>query len=97
MSSFNKKMSDKIVAGGAPAIIGFIVAALLILFFYPWIAFWLCYFEGWIAKLLIGNYLVEGFAILGITVPIAKIPLIAGLFGWVGGFFKGIHTVRTNN
>ena len=66
-------------------IIGAIIAAIFII---PWFSFWLSYFGGWIAKIVIGKYLVEGFSFLGITVPLEKIPLIAGVLGWIGSFFK---------
>lgn len=67
---------------------GIIVLILVTIFLIPWITFWLCYFGGWIAKLVIGKYLVVGFATLGFNVPIEKIPLIAGCLGWIGSFFK---------
>ena len=36
---------------------------------------------------MIGKYLVEGFALLGLTIPLEKIPLIAGVLGWMASFF----------
>lgn len=69
------------------AAIGIIVLAIVSIFVTPQLFFWLAYFGGWISKLMIGRYIVEGFALLGLTVPIDKIPLIAGVFGWIGGFF----------
>ena len=69
-----------------------ILGAIAFIFILPWIAFWLAYFGGWIAKILIGKELVNGFALVGITLPIEKIPLLAGTLGWIGGFFKSINT-----
>lgn len=69
-----------------------ILGAIAFIFILPWIAFWLAYFGGWIAKILIGKQLVNGFALIGITLPIEKIPLLAGTLGWIGGFFKTVNT-----
>ena len=69
-------------------VIGAIFLIILLIFVAPWITFWLCYFAGWIAKILIGNYLVGGFSIFKIDLPLDKIPLLAGTLGWIGSFFK---------
>jgi len=69
-----------------------ILGIIAFIFILPWIAFWLAYFGGWITKILIGKQLVNGFALIGITLPIEKIPLLAGTLGWIGGFFKAINT-----
>lgn len=66
----------------------------VLLFIIPWLSFWTAYFTGWITKIVIGKYLVEGFALLGITLPLDKIPLLAGIFGWIGGFFKTLNTSK---
>ena len=50
-----------------------------LLFVLPWISFWLAYLGGWIAAKVIGTKIVEGLAILGIMIPISKIPLLAGM------------------
>lgn len=70
------------------SILGIIGLLILIFFIAPWVSFWLAYFGGWIAKITIGKYLVSGFKLFGITIPINKIPLVAGVLGWIGGFFK---------
>ena len=67
---------------------GIILLLIGTIFFLPWVTFWICYFGGWVAKIVIGKYLVAGFAILGIKLPIDNIPLIAGCLGWIGSFFK---------
>lgn len=46
---------------------------------------------GWICKLVIGQQLIIGFALLGITLPVDKIPLLAGTLGWIGSYFKVIR------
>ena len=71
-----------------PIILGVIVMGIIAFFIIPFVSFWLAYLGGWIAKIMIGKYLVEGFDILGITLPIDKVPLIAGVLGWIGGYFK---------
>lgn len=70
---------------------------LLILIVWPWISFWIYYFEGWIAKLVIGKYIVEWFALFNINFPIDKIPLFTGVFGWISGFFRNIDLRKKNN
>ncbi len=82
-----------------PVIVGGIAMGILTIFIIPFVLFWLAYLGGWIAKIVIGKYLVEGFAILGFTVPIDKIPLIAGLLGWIGGYFKqnSTYNVKTQS
>lgn len=69
-------------------VIGGVALIILSIFIAPWLLFWISYFGGWVAKLLIGKYLVEGFTYFNINIPIDKIPLIAGCIGWIGGFFK---------
>ena len=76
------------------AILGVIALLVVSLFVVPWLYFWLAYFSGWIAKLVIGKYLVEGFGLFGLAIPLDKIPLAAGILGWVGSFFK--ETVKIN-
>lgn len=77
-------------------VLGAMGLIVLTIFILPWFSFWLAYFGGWIAKLVIGNYLVEGLEYLHIDIPLDKIPLLAGCLGWIGGFFKSIK-INTNN
>ena len=81
--------------GGGLSVLGIIGLIILSVFIAPWLSFWLAYFGGWIAKIVIGDYLVKGFALLGIVIPLNKIPLLAGVLGWIGNFFK--NTVKSNN
>lgn len=64
-----------------------VITILLLIFIVPFLSFWLCYFVGWISKIFIGKYLVEGFALVGIDLPLNKIPLLAGCLGWIASFF----------
>ena len=77
-------------------IIAIIAPLVFLLFITPWITFFLSYFMGWIAKITIGNFLVEGLGLLGLTVPLAKIPLIAGVLGWIASFFHGLFNIKSN-
>ena len=65
-----------------------------IIFIAPWLSFWLAYFSGWIAKITIGKSLIAGLELIGLTIPIDKIPLLAGTIGWIGGFFKSVNFAR---
>ena len=77
-------------------LLGLIALIIILIFIAPWVSFWLAYFGGWISKIVIGNYIVKGFALLGITVPLDKIPLLAGVLGWIGGFFKSVGSLKSN-
>ena len=79
------------------ATIFMIVGVLAFLLLLPFLSFWLCYFGGWIAKILIGKHLVAGLACLGITIPLDQIPLLAATLGWIGGFFKTVSASRTKS
>ena len=73
---------------GFVGLLGIVTFFILIIFILPWICFWFAYFGGWVTKITIGKYIVEGFSLIGITLPLNKIPLLAGTLGWIGGFFK---------
>ena len=90
-------VGNKVVSGWGAlfAILGLLVLAI---FIEPFLLFWLGYFSGWIAKLIIGKYIVAGFALLGITLPLDSIPLFAGVLAWIGSFFKNSSfKANTNN
>ena len=69
-------------------VLGIIGAIILALFIEPFLIFWLCYFGGWIAKIVIGKWIIAGLALLNIYIEPNQIPLLAGILGWIGGFFK---------
>ena len=87
-----KKILDADIGCG-----GLIILFVFTIIILPWIAFWLAYFGGWIAKLVIGKYLVQGLAFLGINITLDQIQLLAGVLGWIGEFFKTIITRNSNN
>ena len=99
-----KKNNDFIIDGvtGISAIISIIVIIIIMVFIAPLITFWCAYLGGWIAKVTIGKYIVAGFKMFGITMPIDKIPLVAGFIGWLGSFFTTINSssnslIKNNN
>ena len=69
-------------------IMGLLFMIILIIFIAPWLTFWLAYFGGWVAKITIGKYLVSGLSLIGLDISLDSIPLLAGVLGWIGGFFK---------
>lgn len=71
----------------ASSIVTLIITIFLLIFIVPLLVFWISYFVGWISKIFIGKYLVEGFALVGINLPLNKIPLLAGCLGWIASFF----------
>lgn len=58
----------------------------------PLITFWLGYFGGWLAKIIIGAKLCEALTYLGLTVTPEMLPWIGGALAWIGGFFKSVNT-----
>lgn len=87
-------MKKNVWSDTAIGIGGLFVLGIIIIFIFPWLNFWIYYLGGWIAKVLIGKYIVQGFAIFGITIDITQIPFIAGFLGWFGGFFRGIIKIK---
>lgn len=92
-SYLNKNYDFNFNAGGL-SIIGLITLAIMIIFIEPWLVFWLSYFGGWVAKVIIGNYIVNGLNLIGIVITKDQIPLLAGVLGWIGGFFKTLSTSK---
>ena len=78
------------------SILGLISLIIVIIFVVPWLSFWLAYFGGWIAKIIIGNQLVNGLELIGIIISKDQIPLLAGILGWIGGFFKATLIKKGN-
>lgn len=76
----------KVVLSIITAVLFIVFAAVAL----PFVNYWCAYFGGWIASLTIGvelsNTLNDVFGVSYFTPE--QIPAIAGLLGWVGGFFK---------
>ena len=89
------KNLDDLTISGFGAVSALFAFFVLIIFIAPWINFWLAYFGGWIAKITVGKYIVEGFSLIGIALPLNKIPLLAGTLGWIGGFFKNVSNLNS--
>ena len=78
-------------------IIGIIVLAAIFIVFYPFLLFWVGYFSGWLAKLVIGTKLAAALNIAFHTTwfTAEMLPMIGGALAWVGSFFKGTRQVTT--
>ena len=79
---------------GIFAIVGAIATIIIFIFVAPWLYFWIAYLGGWIAKITIGNYLIQGLHFIHIDIAKDQIPLLAGILGWIGGFFKGTSSIK---
>lgn len=81
-------MNESLGIGG---IIGVIILTILVI---PFISFWISYFGGWVTSLIIGDTLCNALNILFNTTYFTKsmLPMMAGALGWIGGFFKSIHS-----
>ena len=78
--------------------IGAVATMILLVVIMPFINFWLAYFGGWIASLVVGGPLCEALnTMFGTTrfVP-TMIPWIAGGLGWIGSYFNTRINVNTN-
>ena len=82
---------------GSLSILGTVILMLITIFIAPWLVFWIAYFTGWITKITIGNYIVNGFNVVGITIAKDQIPLLAGILGWIGSFFTSLSTSKKGN
>ena len=89
-------MSKKDVSGWAiVGVIAFFIVAIII---EPALLFWLGYFGGWLAKLVIGTKLVTAInMVFGTAFTANMLPMIGGALGWIGGFFKSIRTASNDN
>ena len=89
-------MSRKEVSGWA--IIGLIVFLVVVIIIEPALLFWLGYFSGWLAKLIIGTKLVTAInMIFGTAFTADMLPMIGGALAWIGSFFKSVRTASNNN
>lgn len=66
-----------------------IITIVILIFIEPALYFGLGYFSGWIAKITIGTFLVNGINTIGIPITKEQLPLISGVIAWIGSFFKG--------
>ena len=89
-------MGKKDVSGWTiVGVIAFFVVAIII---QPALLFWLGYFSGWLAKLVIGTKLVTAInMVFGTAFSADMLPMIGGALGWIGGFFKSIRTASNDN
>lgn len=80
------------------AIFGIIVFIIVFIVFLPFINFWLAYFGGWLAKLVIGTKLAAALNLLFNTTYFTAemLPMMAGALGWIGSFFKSTTTIKNN-
>ena len=89
-------MGKKDVSGWA--IVGVIAFFVVVIIIEPALLFWLGYFSGWLAKLVIGTKLVAAInMVFGTAFTADMLPMIGGALGWIGGFFKLVHTASNNN
>lgn len=80
------------------AIVGIIVFLVVVIIIQPALLFWLGYFGGWLAKLVIGTKLVTAInMVFGTAFTADMLPMIGGALGWIGGFFKSIRTASNDN
>lgn len=83
-------------------IFGIIVFIIVVIIIQPALLFWLGYFSGWLAKLIIGTKLVTAInMIFGTAFTADMLPMIGGALGWIGSFFKSVRTasnsIKNNN
>ena len=89
-------MGKKDVSGWA--IVGVIAFFFVAFIIEPALLFWLGYFSGWLAKLVIGTKLVTAInMVFGTAFTADMLPMIGGALGWIGGFFKSIRTESNDN
>ena len=80
------------------AIVGVIAFLIVVIIIQPALLFWLGYFSGWLAKLIIGTKLVTAInMIFGTAFTTDMLPMIGGALGWIGSFFKSVRTASNNN
>ena len=89
-------MSRKNVSGWT--IVGVIAFFIVGIIIEPALLFWLGYFSGWLAKLVIGTKLVTAInMVFGTAFTADMLPMIGGVLGWIGSFFRLIHIASNNN
>ena len=89
-------MGRKDVSGWA--LVGIIAFLVVVIIIKPALLFWLGYFSGWLAKLVIGTKLVTAInMVFGTAFTADMLPMIGGALGWIGSFFKSVRTASNNN
>lgn len=88
MSKYGKSYGDEIGCGML------IVLLVVMIVIDPLITFWLGFFGGWLAQIIIGAKLCEALAYLGLTVTPEMLPWIGAALAWIGGFFKSVNTSK---
>lgn len=73
-------------------ILGLIFLPAILVILKPLVIFWLGYFSGWIAKIMIGDKICKAFLVaFGVSIEPSVLPWIGSALAWVGSFFKSIH------
>ena len=71
------------------SMIGLVILLIAFVILTPFLVYWCCYFDGWIASKVIGNELCHSLNyIFGTKITPSSLPKIAGGIGWIGSFFK---------
>ena len=67
-----------------------IAAVILIIAFFisPFLHFLGGWIAGWLIKVTIGGFIINGLAIVGLQIPIESLPLFFGTLAVVASFFK---------
>lgn len=74
-------------------IFGLIFLVIIAFFVTPFITFIGGWISGWLIKITIGQSVVNGLALLGLTIPLEKFPLFFGTLATIACFF---HTPNIN-
>lgn len=80
-------------------VLGIIALAVILLIFEPFVLFWLGYFSGWIAKLVVGETLAGALNVAFNTTyfSAAMLPKLAGSLAWIGSSFRNAARINNNN
>ena len=80
------------------AIVGIIAFLIVVIIIQPALLFWLGYFGGWLAKLVIGTKLVTAInMVFGTAFTADMLPMIGNALGWNDGFFKSTTAAKGSN
>lgn len=92
--NYNKSNDEEVTI--IMSIILMILGVIVLFVIAPFISFWLAYFGGWIAEMVIGAKLAAAMNILFNTTYFTAemLPMMAGALGWIGSFFKSTTTIH---